>query len=82
MHILDLVDLYKLVLKHALSGVDKSSSYGRFYFASPQEHVWGDIIRQIGLILHERGIIPTSEAASVSLKEEPRMRYVSNIILD
>lgn len=77
-HILDLVDLYTLILKHALSGTDTASSYGKFYFGSVQEHVWGDLIRQIGQILNERGVIPDAEAGSMTLRVEPNLRWVAN----
>jgi hypothetical protein len=70
-HINDLVELYLLVLSLALSGKDKSNPYAKFYFGSVHEHVWGDVIRQIGQILYEKGVIPSSQAKSVTLHREP-----------
>lgn len=71
MHINDLVELYLVVISLALSGTDKSNSYAKFYFGSVHEHVWGDVIRQIGQILYEKRVIPSSEAKSVTLQAEP-----------
>lgn len=72
-HINDLVELYLLVLSLALSGTDKSSSYAKFYFGSVHEHVWGDVIRQIGQILYDKRVIPTPQAKSVTLQKERRL---------
>jgi len=77
-HINDLIELYLLVLSRALSGTKESSSYAKFYFGSVYEHVWGDIIRQIGQILYEKGILPSAEAKSITLKTEPCLRSVDN----
>ncbi|KAF8493612.1 hypothetical protein JB92DRAFT_3084922 [Gautieria morchelliformis] len=72
-HIKDLVDLYLLVLSLALSGTDMSGSYAKFYFGSVHEHVWGDIMRQIGQILYDMRVIRSPQAVSVSLKMEPSL---------
>ena len=56
-HINDLVELYILVLSTAMAGADKSGPYAKFYFGSVQEHVWGDIIRQIGQILDRKSVV-------------------------
>lgn len=75
-HIADLTELYLLVLSRALSGVQETSSYAKFYFGSVQEHVWGDIIRQIAQILYEAKRIPTPDVKSVKASEEPMLRWV------
>ncbi|KIJ49396.1 hypothetical protein M422DRAFT_27757 [Sphaerobolus stellatus SS14] len=81
-HILDLVSLYTLVLQHALSlnteNTEKTSPYAKFFFGSVQEHVWGDVIRQIGQILHEKGVLEAREAKSVTLDAVPSLRWVAN----
>ncbi|GJJ06537.1 hypothetical protein Clacol_000729 [Clathrus columnatus] len=77
-HIADLTKLYLLVLSRALSRVSEPSSYAKFYFASVQEHVWGDVIRQIAQILYEIKRIPSPDVKSVSLREEPDLRYLAN----
>ncbi|KAF8591025.1 NAD(P)-binding protein [Ramaria rubella] len=77
-HINDLVELYLLVLSLSLSGTDKSGPYAKFYFGSVHEHVWGDIIRQIGQILYEKQVIETREAKSVLLKMVPSLTNTAN----
>lgn len=75
-HIDDLVDLYLLVFKLASSGSDKNTAYGKFYFGSADEHVWGDVARDIAPLLYEKGLVNNADAQSVSKKDEPRVTYV------
>ena len=43
--------------------------------------MWGDVIRQIGQILYEQRVIPTSTANSVTLRMEPGLRWGPIFIL-
>lgn len=65
----------------ALSGKDTEKSYGKFFFGSVQEHVWGDVVRQIGIILHQRKIILNPVAAGATLQEEPSLGCVTRSLL-
>jgi len=73
-HIYDLTDLYSLVFEKALiervSGkLTSSDPYERFYFGSVRPHVWGDVARQLALILYKKGVVDNDEAKSVDPRE-------------
>ncbi|KZV82339.1 NAD(P)-binding protein [Exidia glandulosa HHB12029] len=81
-HIDDLVELYDLVLKRALSGADNHASpYAKWYFGSIGEHCWGDVDRAIGKILFEKGLVPNKVAESVKFSDikhtAPLLKYVA-----
>ncbi|CAE6480465.1 unnamed protein product [Rhizoctonia solani] len=72
-HISDLVKLYELVLQHALSvregKIPRPPKFANFYFGTAGEHVWGDIAKQIGTLLHKKGKADTPEARSITADE-------------
>ncbi|CAE6439167.1 unnamed protein product [Rhizoctonia solani] len=72
-HINDLVKLYELVLQHAISVRDgqtpRPAKFENFYFGSAGEHVWGDIAKQLGPLLHQKGKADTPEARSITADE-------------
>ncbi|CAE6416203.1 unnamed protein product [Rhizoctonia solani] len=71
-HINDLVKLYDLVYKHAISvrdGKTRPKKFENFYFGSVGEHAWGDIAKQLGPLLHKKGKADTSEARSITADE-------------
>ncbi|KAG9019811.1 hypothetical protein FRB90_005959 [Tulasnella sp. 427] len=69
-HIEDLMDLYGLVLELGLSGDGPSDAYERFFFGSVGEHVWGEVAKELGKIMHQKGLVDTAEVKSISLQEE------------
>jgi len=63
-HILDLADLYMLVLDGLLNGtIDQYSKEGGFYFGITEEHSWIKVAQALGVILHKHGLVDTSEAS-------------------
>ncbi|KAG8926792.1 hypothetical protein FRC01_008363 [Tulasnella sp. 417] len=73
-HIDDLANLYGLLLDHALSGRDKSTDpYERFYWGSGDEHVWGDITKELARMLYARGVIRTETLKNIKIEEEPTL---------
>ena len=67
-HIEDLVDLYLIVTNLALSELGpaaKVDSYNKFFWGSVGKHVWGDIARKVGTILHGQGLIDSAEPKSI-----------------
>ncbi|CAE6480471.1 unnamed protein product [Rhizoctonia solani] len=72
-HINDLVKLYELVLQHALSvregKTPRPPKFANFYFGTAGEHAWGDIAKQLGLLLHKKGKADTPEARSITADE-------------
>jgi len=78
-HIADLVDLYLLVANLATSELipaAKVDPHIKFFWGSVGKHAWGDVSREIGKLLHQKGAIPTAEAESISLI--PELMYVAN----
>jgi hypothetical protein len=74
----DLVELYVLVLDLALSGKNKNRSYANFFWGSVGEHVWKDVVARIAPVLHEKGLVETKEAISISLDDAPELFYTAN----
>ncbi|KAJ1304798.1 hypothetical protein OPQ81_005934 [Rhizoctonia solani] len=72
-HISDLVKLYSLVYKLALSVRDgktpRPQKFENFYFGTAGEHAWGDIAKQLGPLLHKKGKADTPEARSITADE-------------
>jgi len=72
-HIDDLVDLYIIVTNLALSELGpaaKVDSYNKFFWGSVGKHVWGDIARKVGTILHGQGLIDSAEAKSIPPRKD------------
>ncbi|KAF8308400.1 NAD(P)-binding protein [Clavulina sp. PMI_390] len=75
-HIADLADLYQIVLEKALvdraTGANSTTDpYERFYFGSVTEHTFGDVVKQLGPILHARGLVDTPETTGIPVEEAP-----------
>lgn len=72
-HISDLVKLYALVLNLGLSvragETPRPETFANFYFGSVGEHAWGDIAKQLGPILLQRGKVEKAEARSIRADE-------------
>jgi hypothetical protein len=76
-HIDDVVALYLLVFKLALSGADKNKSYGKFYFASARPLVWRDWSKTINKALMNKGtgLVDTLDPVRVTVADEPYLWY-------
>lgn len=76
-HIIDLMELYTLVLGRALtnslSNLKPVSSYERFYWGSAATHVWGDIAKSLAVLLHKKGLVKTEEVKPVTIEEQPQL---------
>ncbi|KAM0793567.1 hypothetical protein ACM66B_001003 [Microbotryomycetes sp. NB124-2] len=68
-HAQDLEQLYVLVADLALSGRDKNSSFGRFYFGSGEEHSWGEIVDRLAELLQARGKVDSKDVLAISRQE-------------
>lgn len=81
-HITDLVQLYNLVLKLALSvragKAPRPETFANFYFGSTAVHEWGDIARKIGPILLKKGKVEKAEARSVKYEEVENFAALSS----
>lgn len=77
-HIVDLVQLYLIVLGSALSSAKPSLPYEKFYWGSAREHVWGEIVNKMALTLYERGLIETTIVKEVSIQEYPMHTFTGN----
>lgn len=74
----DLVNLYLLVADLAITETvpaAKVESYHKFFFGSAATHSWGAVVKEIGKILNQKGIIPTAEPKSIPY--EPRLSPVA-----
>ncbi|KAG8806973.1 hypothetical protein FRC17_004700 [Serendipita sp. 399] len=72
-HIADLVDLYILVTQLAISELApaaKVDSFHKFFWGSVGTHIWGDVARQIGVVLKQKGLAETDEAKSIPYSDE------------
>jgi len=76
-HIDDVVALYLLVFKLALSGADKNKSYGKFYFASARPLVWRDWSKTINKALMNKGtgLVDTLDPVRVTVADEPYLWF-------
>jgi hypothetical protein len=80
-HIEDLVKLYVLVAKHALSadGSKDTTPYSKFYFAVAARHSWGEVTRQVGDILFARKHTEAPGAISVTLESGGNLLYTASM---
>jgi len=60
-HIEDLTDLYVLLVEKLLKGELKGMGNYSYYFAESGEFAWGDVARNIGEILHKKGVAATAQ---------------------
>lgn len=75
MHVLDLTELYLIVLDKAL--VERatgtltavSDPYERFYWGSVATHQWGNVAQEIAKILYKKGLVDADKAVSVPANE-------------
>ncbi|TIA87136.1 hypothetical protein E3P99_03366 [Wallemia hederae] len=59
-HIYELVDLFELILKHALSGAISSDANGSYFFGAVDEYRYKDAVQIIAKALAQHGIAPES----------------------
>ncbi|KAG9014714.1 hypothetical protein FRB94_010561 [Tulasnella sp. JGI-2019a] len=79
-HIVDLAELYVLVLEQSLDNIKDSSEnpkptspYERFYWGSAATHVWGEIAKDLAVLLHKKGLVDTNDVKSVTIEEHPEL---------
>lgn len=79
-HIEDLVKLYVLVAKHALSadGSKDTTPYSKFYFAVAARHAWGEVTRRVGDILFARKLVDAPGAISITAEDENKLIYTAS----
>jgi hypothetical protein len=75
-HIKDVASFYVTVIKHALSGDDHESGWGKYYFAAGYEYPLKSIAKAYAVVLHEKGIIDTAEPLVVTAAKLPIMKLV------
>jgi len=70
-HVVDLADLYVLLLRGILSASSPPPPHGRdgIYWAETGEHTWLGVSQAIAKTAKSQGFIPTGEVKSISLKE-------------
>jgi len=69
-HIEDLSDLYLLLGEAAASGGGKATWNDQgYYLAENGPFVWGDILKRITQLAHEKGLIPSSEAEPLAIDD-------------
>lgn len=79
LHIDDLCNFYALLFDHTLSGNDKSTDpFERFYWASGEEFVWGDVTKELAKLLYAAGAIETATPKSITVQEEPGLIVASS----
>lgn len=76
MHLVDLVDLYHIILDKALAeraaGLNTSlDPHERLYFAAVGEHLFGDVARGLAPLLYARGLVDSPEAFSAPVEDMP-----------
>lgn len=88
-HVRDLPELFKLVLDLAISGKNTNKSYANFFWGSHGTFTWGEVNKKVAKIMHQKGLIDSSEVGSVSADENfwyaiaaPNYRFVSNRAYD
>ncbi|KAG9005687.1 hypothetical protein FRB93_009613 [Tulasnella sp. JGI-2019a] len=71
-HINDLMDLYLRVLDLALLNIDiPGSPYERFFWGSAHTHIWGEVARDLAMLMYKRGLVDRDEVRSVNVEDEP-----------
>jgi hypothetical protein len=75
-HIKDVASFYVTVVKHALSGDDHESGWGKYYFAAGYEYSFKSIAKAYAVVLHEKGIVDTAEPLVVTAAKLPIMKLV------
>ncbi|KAG8932968.1 hypothetical protein FRC01_011533 [Tulasnella sp. 417] len=80
LYIGDLCNFYALLFEHALSGKDKSADpMERFYWASGEEFIWGDVAKELAKLLYAAGAIASDTPKQLTLQDQPNlMLTVSN----
>jgi hypothetical protein len=74
------VELYLIVLNHALTSPYPTDPYEAFYFGSVREHVWGGVFTRIAQILytHPKKLLTSPELRNVELKDFRHLKSESN----
>ncbi|KDQ14114.1 hypothetical protein BOTBODRAFT_55572 [Botryobasidium botryosum FD-172 SS1] len=77
----DLTELYVLILDHALKEnahpAPPANKFANFFFASADEHAWGDVARLIAKSLHARGLVNSPDPVTIQ-PAEGYLRPLSN----
>ncbi|KAG9098722.1 hypothetical protein FRC06_006042 [Ceratobasidium sp. 370] len=82
-HVQDLVQVFLLILDHAVQiqnsdGAQRpQDGFDNFYFATADEHTWGDVIAEIGRSMYKRGLVDAPEAYSVPVETNPVLALYS-----
>ncbi|CAG7846344.1 SubName: Full=Uncharacterized protein {ECO:0000313/EMBL:CCA69009.1} [Serendipita indica DSM 11827] len=74
-HVDDVASGYLTVIKHAFSGNDTESGYGRYYWVGGEQVPWIKVAKAYAKEFHAKGIADSDEPVQATPAEDPMMGF-------